>query len=522
MIKKLLASLFGVSSKTINFVTDDKNRYFRKLALVLPLTAWSTIFHQLNPIFLKWQVDTLTNNSTDLLGLNFETVFNLIVFLVISYLVLNLLDHIFNYLSSQALQRISQATEGYLEDKFNLFLTRFDDSFLGSENNLRLIRNLQWGLKKLENDITRFFEKGIVTIFGFFGILVVVRLVNIQLLGIILVAALLDLFVDYLQNQAWRQFELIESRQSEQRQEIRWRFIRYFSKVLSNNWFETLTNIYKKRRESFFTTQFRQQTIDRRYAFLKQFTNTLVYAVTTLWAARLVLDGELLLGDFVVFGLYITRLKDQIQQAGEFFRSLFELRFELFRFDFLLNLKPKLDYTNIKELPKDFDLQSIVVKDLDFTYPQFYKEEIDYLDTMQARISGVKDIDNGNLSVSFFKSPFKFLFNKIAHQSLSIQRRGRLSKEVEKLKQTFEASQDQDSKVLSGINLELKKGNVYAIVGYNGAGKTTFTSLLKRSLDPSTGSIELVDAWLVLSQLCLTNFFGLAQFSIVSSITMLI
>jgi ATP-binding cassette subfamily B protein len=43
--------------------------------------------------------------------------------------------------------------------------------------------------------------------------------------------------------------------------------------------------------------------------------------------------------------------------------------------------------------------------------------------------------------------------------------------------------------ILKDLNLELKKGNIYAVVGYNGAGKSTLTKLIKRSIDPTTGEI---------------------------------
>lgn len=43
--------------------------------------------------------------------------------------------------------------------------------------------------------------------------------------------------------------------------------------------------------------------------------------------------------------------------------------------------------------------------------------------------------------------------------------------------------------VFSDISLKIKKGEVIAIVGHNGAGKTTFTKLLTRLYDPSKGEI---------------------------------
>lgn len=45
--------------------------------------------------------------------------------------------------------------------------------------------------------------------------------------------------------------------------------------------------------------------------------------------------------------------------------------------------------------------------------------------------------------------------------------------------------------VLKNINLEIKPGEVVALVGLNGAGKTTFVNLLSRFFTPKSGTIEI-------------------------------
>ncbi|MBP5610362.1 MAG: ABC transporter ATP-binding protein, partial [Clostridia bacterium] len=46
-----------------------------------------------------------------------------------------------------------------------------------------------------------------------------------------------------------------------------------------------------------------------------------------------------------------------------------------------------------------------------------------------------------------------------------------------------------EKKTLSGIDLEIKRGEKIAFVGYNGAGKTTLTKLLMRLYDATDGEI---------------------------------
>ena len=48
-----------------------------------------------------------------------------------------------------------------------------------------------------------------------------------------------------------------------------------------------------------------------------------------------------------------------------------------------------------------------------------------------------------------------------------------------------------EAKVLDGVNLEIKKGEVVALVGASGSGKTTLSNLLVRYDDPKSGVIEV-------------------------------
>lgn len=47
-----------------------------------------------------------------------------------------------------------------------------------------------------------------------------------------------------------------------------------------------------------------------------------------------------------------------------------------------------------------------------------------------------------------------------------------------------------DKKAISDITVDIKKGDIYALIGQNGAGKTTFMKLITGFLSPTTGKIE--------------------------------
>src|SRR5690606_18919557 len=48
-----------------------------------------------------------------------------------------------------------------------------------------------------------------------------------------------------------------------------------------------------------------------------------------------------------------------------------------------------------------------------------------------------------------------------------------------------------ENKVLDNISFQLRQGEVHALMGENGAGKSTFMNILAGLLQPDEGSIEL-------------------------------
>jgi D-methionine transport system ATP-binding protein len=72
--------------------------------------------------------------------------------------------------------------------------------------------------------------------------------------------------------------------------------------------------------------------------------------------------------------------------------------------------------------------------------------------------------------------------------------------EIKDLRKTF-YSKGEPFEVLKGVNLEIRKGEIYGIVGFSGAGKSTLIRCINRLEKPDSGGIS-VDGQDVLSISC--------------------
>ena len=498
-MRKLLAKILRVSPEVLEFVSDNRKRYYKKLAIVLPLTAWTSFLYQIYPIFTKFQIDALTDGKTIFGSFETSQTWMTLIYIVGLMLFLQLFDAGLKFWKDNVIERLNQQSGAYLEDKFINFLTKFDSSFLDSENNLRLVRNLQYSFDGMENKINNLFTKSIELVVSLVALIGIIPLIHPYLVALIFLSVSINIFLDMLQNNAWRRYELVENRKNDLRNEIRWRLIWDFNRILGNGWLKQIYQNYESRRKEWFEIKYNQGVSDRKYGILKDSLNAIMQALTSLAAGWLVIQKFIQLGTFVVFGLYISRVQGFLENIGSIFRTIVELRFDLFRMEFLLNIKSKLDYSQIQKFESK-EIMSLKIQDLNFTYPKFFAEESDYLNRMRERLGLLdeqlepesKDNTNSNIfSISFWKEKILALYKRSSQSSLGLWEKKQLKKELSEIEKLFLKAAKNEA-ILKDLSIEFRRGNIYAIVGYNGAGKTTLTKLIKRTLDPSSGEI-LID-----------------------------
>jgi ATP-binding cassette subfamily B protein len=179
------------------------------------------------------------------------------------------------------------------------------------------------------------------------------------------------------------------------------------------------------------------QSIYARFLFIALFlTASLATAVIYGWGGVLAVNKVLNVGTVVALTAYLTRLYGPLTQLSNMNVDImtalvsFERVFEVLDLEPLVSDKPNAK--TIKNLPAD-----IVFKDVFFRYPSAKETSLASLESVT------------NLSET-------------------------LSKEI-----------------IQGISFEIKPGELVALVGPSGAGKTTISQLLARLYDPTSGSIKI-------------------------------
>ncbi len=65
-------------------------------------------------------------------------------------------------------------------------------------------------------------------------------------------------------------------------------------------------------------------------------------------------------------------------------------------------------------------------------------------------------------------------------------------------------------KAVDGLNLRIKKGEIYALIGANGSGKTTSLNMISGALFPTSGEIKVFGYEVPKSRRLITNYIGVA------------
>ncbi len=187
----------------------------------------------------------------------------------------------------------------------------------------------------------------------------------------------------------------------------------------------------------------------------------LLTVATSLIAGLWVLSGSYTLGTYTLVVAYTFQLSRSFRDIAGLMRTSMEMDLRISQLKFFLSLKPRLIFSeNLKEnIPNP---QSVALINAHFAYAGYGSEEKAYLEMIMDRSK-------------------KFLA-RFGHNGMGWQLRA-LIEEMGKIEKPTE--------VLKGVSIELKKGEVLALLGRNGVGKTTITNILMHNYELGSGTVQI-------------------------------
>ena len=474
MIIRSLAKLLNTSTKTIEFLIVSPKVFYFRLLFLIPMTIWSVILSTTLPLFWKFIIDAVNEKWTSILGIQLGSTINVFLAIVITYLTLNILDKTLRWAEYSFLHNIKQDSEANLEDRFINFLTKFDASFLGSENNLRIIRNLQWGFVGMQENLLGLIISLVQVPAKIISLAFIIPLLHPYLLIAIVITVIFNIGFDTVKSNFRRIGELQENRTDEQKNNLKYRLIADFNTLLTNGWVSKLHIIYQSYRQAYFQVERKQFNRNERLNLAQEWINQILFCLTYSVAGFLVIAGQITLGTFTIIRTYISQVEGFLYSISGIFKDIIDLQFKIFKLEFVLTLESKLNLTDLR--PVEFTtVESLEIKGLNFKYPEFYEDEKEYFTRIQKKLG-------------LIENPNKKIWEKLISSSQNIWTKKRMQEEFKELMTIFEEIK-KNKKILNNLNIRFEKGNIYGIVGYNGAGKTTLTRLVKRILDPTDGQI---------------------------------
>lgn len=182
---------------------------------------------------------------------------------------------------------------------------------------------------------------------------------------------------------------------------------------------------------------------------------------TNLIAGYWVLSKGYSIGTFTLVISYTMQLSGSFMDLTKLIRTGMEMDLRVTQLKFFLSLKPRLNFntpaSKIKNTP-----QTINISDAHFAYKGYGTEEKTYLEMILNRS--------------------RQYLARFGQSGLGWQLKG-LIDDMGKLEKPKE--------VLKGIDFELKRGEVVALLGRNGVGKTTVTNLLMHNYELDHGAITI-------------------------------
>ncbi|MBN2724082.1 MAG: ABC transporter ATP-binding protein [Deltaproteobacteria bacterium] len=408
------------------------------------------------PVIAKYQLEILEKKfypEKNLLDLFF-------VFTVIGILI---------SITLSLIRAVSKIYDTYLQESLSMDMDKelykklasLDSGFLSNPRNRKLIY-VFFEIGQLPHSVLSFLKLNIKSIISFFAVLPLIALSSFFSSSLIVLTGIIQIFIFKIRLKRENSFRLHKEKQLAAISELIWLYrYNYHELAETNGESQTFPKYWENRRAAL-ELEVKHEKISSFWDAMLLFLDAIVIGAITLILGKKVLSSEMSIGTYSMIIMFSVQLLTGITElnsnAGEWYRikSVFS------QLGFFLNMEPRI---SIPDKPQEIDISNInllSVNSIRFTYPGLMDNEIQYLNHLI-----------GQLKVSVTKNESW----SSDHELINEWRR------------LLEESQIKNPEVIKNISLTFKRGEISAIVGPNGCGKTTLMRLLNRSYDPDSGFI---------------------------------
>lgn len=347
----MLTKILDISPQTAKFLSSAKPALVNFLWVVVPTQIIFTFFYQIQPIFYKLALDTVQNQNPNLslnfwnISINntFQSIWQSVIILLMIPFVMEFFDKIFNAINENLINRLSYKVKDIFQDQLFWHLNNFDHSYLQNTANQTFFLYISDQIDILDQKIRSIFSNLITIPVSILGILFILPLIHPYLIGFILIMAVINLIFENFKMFNWQKHQIGMSQQ-----------VRLFGSLrnIANMEIATIKGqgqsqkFYQKlsaERNKLWDYRITQQTENTNLNLWNRIIEQIFSYLGIMLSFWLFLGGIITLGTLIVFGQYTNRIKSIFDKVGEVFKTVIELRFDLIKLDFLLNLKTKID-----------------------------------------------------------------------------------------------------------------------------------------------------------------------------------
>lgn len=442
-----------------NIVKENK----KSAIMVLLFSFFSALIGLIGPYLLKLQIDQLQHQYGDLFSFVYTSPVNVFLLLITATILFQLLSRIFDRWAQVYREKLGQKLAFSSEKKLYEKYETFDAGFLANPRNRRISQNI-FQITYLAEDILNFWSQTISEVIAVIGILPIIAQINLSIFFVILVATILQAMYSRRQMRLENQEKLVTERLDARRYELRYTLLSKFHQLVAIGGQTQILQEYLQLMQTSQRQQIERTKRTNGRGLLESLFSQIPYWVARIIIGTTVLTGRASIGDFTALTLYTDQLSQVFFSALNKSNQWQRLSLSLNKIGFFLNLKPRY---SLAAQPAIVPLSGdVIFSKVTFRYPNLDQDEKNYLQYLLAR--------NSRLS----KNSFHNKWDKTEMQ------------EWENLLLDAEKELPQ---VLNGVTFECKHGEITALIGRNGSGKTTATHLLVRNYDPESGRVSIGD-----------------------------